>query len=65
VSGLDTAMRQAHARGDARRLVGLCQRAATGRSEAFWLTQAWVYALETGDLRAEGLREGLRALGAE
>lgn len=65
MSALDTAMRRAHARGDAGRLVGLCEQAATGASEAFWLTQAWVYALEAGDRRATALQERLRALGAE
>jgi hypothetical protein len=65
VKGLDAALRAAHRARDSARLVGLCEQAAEGRAEAFWLTQAWVYALEAGDPRAEVLAGRLRALGAE
>jgi hypothetical protein len=65
VTGLDAALRAAHRDGDGARLVGLCEQAARGPAEAFWLTQAWVYALEAADPRAEALRARLRALGAE
>ena len=65
MTGLDAALRAAHRDRDGARLIGLCERAATGPAEAFWLTQAWVYALEAGDARAEALQSRLRRLGAE
>lgn len=65
MSGLDAALQAAHRAHDNIALVGLCERAAHGPARAFWLTQAWVYALEAGDPRAEVLWFELRALGAE
>jgi hypothetical protein len=65
VTGLDEELQAAHRHRDNAALIGLCQRAATGRAEAFWLTQAWVYALEADDVRANTLRQRLQALGAE
>ena len=65
MTGLDADLRAAHRDRDSTALVGLCEQAATGSSEAFWLTQAWVYALEAGDARGEALRQRLRALSAE
>ncbi|UWQ20397.1 hypothetical protein [Jannaschia sp. W003] len=62
---LDAAMRAAHARGDGRALIGLYETAARrdASSEAFFLTQAWVHALEAGDPRAPALGERLRTMG--
>jgi hypothetical protein len=65
VTWLDAAMRVAHRDGDVLALIGLCELAAEGPAEAFWLTQAWIHALEAGDARAEKLRGRLRAMGAE
>jgi hypothetical protein len=64
---LDAVLRAAHARGDTRALVTLYARAADRdpRAEAFYLTQAYVHALETGAAEAAPLRARLVALGAE
>lgn len=66
---LDAALIAAHARGDHRALVGLYERAADAHpgSEAGWfyLTHAYVFALETGHEAAARLRARLLAGGRE
>ena len=66
---LDGALRAAHLAGDGAALVGLYCRAAERVAErsarAFYLTHAYVFALETGDPRAADLRSRLRAMGCE
>ena len=63
---LDAALLAAHEAGDGARLIGLYAQAAE-RADAparpFFLTQAWVHALEAGDRRAEALAAKLRAMG--
>ena len=63
---LDAALRAAHAAGDRAALIGLYEQAAedAGPAAAFFLTQAWVFALEAGDGRAEALETRLRGMGA-
>lgn len=65
MTDLDAAMRAAHREGDAAALIGLCQAAALVQAEAFWLTQAWIHALDAGDDRATALQRRLTALGAQ
>ena len=64
---LDAALIAAHARGDTAALVGLYTTAAKAApsedAACFYLTQAWVFALDCGDPAAEGLCARLRALG--
>lgn len=65
---LDAALLDAHTRGDAIALVGLYEAAAArvgAAAAAFHLTQAYVFALETGDARAERLHARLTAMGRE
>ncbi|MFK7834792.1 MAG: hypothetical protein AB8B60_01100 [Sulfitobacter sp.] len=66
---LDDALRAAHVAGDTDALIRLYAQAAEGAdtsdSAAFYLTHAYVFALETGDARADGLREKLVAVGRE
>jgi hypothetical protein len=68
-AALDGALLDAHARGDRAALVGLyaeaADRADEARAAAFFLTQAYVFALETGDARAPALRARLVELGSE
>lgn len=61
----DPAFAAAAARGDAAALVGLWLQGADGPGAAFFLTQAYVCALEAGDARAAALRARLRAMGSE
>ncbi|MBO6604860.1 MULTISPECIES: hypothetical protein [Paracoccaceae] len=65
---LDRALLAAHARDDRAALIGLYAKAsdmATDRTaRAFYLTQAYVFALEAGTPEAERLRGGLKALNA-
>lgn len=65
---LDAKIIAAHARGDAPALVALYTEAAgagEGRRERFFLTQAYVIALEAGLAEAQPLHARLVALGAE
>lgn len=65
---LDTALVAAHARGETTRLVDLYTVAADGtapEAAAFYLTHAYVFALEAGDPRAEALHARLVAEGRE
>ncbi|OWU83403.1 hypothetical protein ATO6_18275 [Oceanicola sp. 22II-s10i] len=65
---LDAAILAAHAAGDRAALVGLYQQAADGAlpdEGPFFLTQAYILALDCGDMRATGLRDRLVALGRE
>ena len=66
--GLDAGLLAAHASGDRAALVGLYARAADGEpgiARAFYLTHAYVFALEAGDPRAAALKAELIALGAD
>jgi len=66
---LDSALSAAHATGDLDALVGLYHRAATDANAedaaGFYLTHAYIFALERGDPRAEALRDHLVFLGRE
>lgn len=66
---LNAAIMRAHAAGDGRALSRLYERAADRAGGdgacAFFLTQAWVHALEAGACEAEALRGRLRAMGRE
>ncbi|MEM8823198.1 MAG: hypothetical protein AAGF30_06275 [Pseudomonadota bacterium] len=56
----------AHDAGDRMTLVTLYLRAADdldGDARAFFLTQAWIFALEAGDPRADSLRATLSEMG--
>ena len=66
-AALDTALLQAHAAGDRAALVTLYTQAAdtSKTARAFYLTHAYVFALEAGDPRAPALRARLVDLGAE
>lgn len=66
MTGLDRALHDAHDAADCARLVGLYAMAADRAEDAarpFFLTQAWVHALEAGDARSEALAAELRRLG--
>lgn len=69
MSTLDTALLAAHDSGDLSALVGLYEMAATEANAAdasgFYLTHAYVFALELGDARADDLRRRLAAMGRE
>ena len=69
LSALDGPLLDAHARGDRAALVGFYAEAADlsrdSRAAAFYLTQAYLFALETGDGRAGTLRARLVELGSE
>jgi len=60
---------RAHEHGDNRALVGLYQEAAQQAqsevAQGFYLTHAYVFALELGDRRASDLRRRLQAMGRE
>ncbi|MWB77495.1 hypothetical protein GLS40_05610 [Pseudooceanicola sp. 216_PA32_1] len=65
---LDAALLAAHAADDRAGLVTLYETAAHGapaEAQSFFLTQAYVFALETGHPRAAPLRAALVARGAE
>ncbi|MGR3320968.1 MAG: hypothetical protein ACU0DK_03435 [Pseudooceanicola sp.] len=65
---LNAAILAAHAAGDRVALAALYAQAAGGAGEAeraFFLTQAYVFALECGDATAAALRAQLVALGRE
>ncbi len=69
MSDLNAALLEAHARGDRRALIGLYMQAAE-QAEAldaacFFLTHAYVHALELGDARAGALRARLVEHGRE
>ena len=69
MSDLDTRLLAAHEAGDSGQLVALYDEAAdaagTEDAERFYLTHAYVFALEVGDPRSAILRQRLVALGAE
>lgn len=66
---LDADLLAAHARDDRISLVGLYAQAAdwadTPTATGFFLTQAWIFALEAGDPRAPGLHARLIAMGRD
>ena len=67
-AALDAALLAAHAKGDHAALIGLyaeAAEAATGAAAAFYLTHAFVFALEAGDARAPVLKARLVAIGAD
>ncbi|MEZ5714192.1 MAG: hypothetical protein R3D85_02835 [Paracoccaceae bacterium] len=67
MSDLDARLLAAHGRDDRRALIALYEEAAdTATSEVatgFYLTHAFVFALEAGDPRADALKARLRAMG--
>lgn len=68
-AALDAALLAAHAAQDKHALVRLYTRAAQAAgdraAEGFYLTQAYVYALETGHAAAPALQARLKATGRE
>lgn len=64
---LDARLLEAHARDDRVALIALYTEAAADipAAEAFYLTHAYVYALERGAPEAQALRARLVALGSE
>jgi hypothetical protein len=67
-AALDAALLRAHAAGDRTALAGLYAEAAgtvAGPAAAFYLTHAYVHALEAGDPRAAVLKRQLVDLGAD
>ncbi len=66
---LDQALLDAHERADSDALIHLYQQAAqeaeTEQATGFFLTHAYVFALECGDTRASSLRHELVQLGRE
>lgn len=66
---LDARLLDAHASKDRTALVSLYVEAANGASDhtaqCFYLTHAYVFALESGDKRVRAIRDQLIALGAE
>ncbi|MEC3862194.1 hypothetical protein VK792_12945 [Mesobacterium sp. TK19101] len=69
MNDLEARLLAAHARGDTRALVGLYteagEHANSAVAQGFYLTHAYVYALELGDVRATGLHARLVAMGRE
>ena len=69
MSDLDAALIAAHEAGDTDALVRLYREAADAAEgevrRAFYLTHAYVFALEAGDPRARDLHAALRAMGRE
>lgn len=67
MSRLDAALRAAHARDDRAALIALYTQAAEAAARedarAFFLTQAYVHALEIGAAEAAALRDRLAAMG--
>ncbi|MBF9061302.1 hypothetical protein HKCCSP123_19145 [Rhodobacterales bacterium HKCCSP123] len=67
-AALDAALLAAHARGDRAALIGLYAEAAEAAQDtaaAFYLTHAFVFALEAGNARAPVLKARLVAIGAD
>jgi hypothetical protein len=67
-AALDAALLSAHAREDRAALIGLYGEAAetsAGAAAAFYLTHAYVFALEAGDSRATVLKGRLVEIGAD
>lgn len=66
---LDQLLLNAHERGDKSALVSLyaqaADQAATDEARYFYMTHAFIFALDTGHASAEGLRDKLRAAGRE
>ncbi len=66
---LDQALLDAHVRDDRGLLITLYQQAAQDAASeqacGFFLTQAFIYALECGDTQAEALRQRLAEMGRE
>ncbi|WP_294224697.1 hypothetical protein [uncultured Shimia sp.] len=69
MSGLETRLLAAHVADDKMALVALYEEAAavtdTPEAKGFFLTQAYVYALEAGHPKAAGLHQKLKATGRE
>ncbi|MFP4570141.1 hypothetical protein [Rhodosalinus sp.] len=69
VSGLDAALRAAHAAGDRAALIRLyaqaAERAPDPDAAGFYLTHAYVFALEAGAPEAAALHARLKAEGRE
>ncbi len=69
MSDLDARLLAAHARGDQSALVPLyleaADRAEEDQARGFYLTQAYIYALEAGHAEAPALRAQLVAAGRE
>lgn len=69
MNGLDSRLLAAHATDDRKALVGLyaeaAEQAASSVARAFYLTHAYVFALETGSDMAATLRGRLVELGSE
>ena len=66
MSALDRQLLDAHAGADGRALARLYASAAgqaRGEAQAFYLTHAWIFALEAGVPEAEALGASLRELG--
>lgn len=68
-SDLDARLLAAHAAGDRAALIALYREASeaseTATARRFYLTHAYIYALEAGSAEAPALRAKLVALGAE
>ena len=69
MSALDTRLLEAHARDDRHALVSLYTETADATrdadAEGFYLTHAYVFALEVGDSTAASLHARLKAAGRE
>jgi hypothetical protein len=68
LAALDAALLAAHARDDRTALIGLYAEAAkisAAAAAAFYLTHAYVFALEAGDPRAKVLKDRLVEIGAD
>ncbi len=69
MSALDARLLAAHAHGDQTALIALYEEAALGAADdsarGFYLTHAYVFALEAGDPRSDALRTRLVAMGRE
>lgn len=67
-TGLDEALLEAHRQQDFKELTTLYAQAAAGsdgEEAGFFLTQAYVFALDAGDPRAHALHQKLKELGRE
>ena len=69
MTGLNQRLLDAHAADDRRALVALyreaADRSATEGARGFYLTQSYVFALDTGHPDADALRDILRQMGRE
>ncbi|MGI9368025.1 MAG: hypothetical protein ACR2O2_04225 [Ruegeria sp.] len=69
MSDLENRLLQAHANGDTTALIDLYQEAADAASaddaKGFYLTHAYVFALETGSPKANQIRDRLILMGRE